>query len=171
MKRSTLANPSMSVVIPCHNNACSLEVVLRSLVLQSSVPEEIICVDDSSECRNYQEIASLARSYGAQLFRLPRIRVPVGRRSMARNLGSRVARGEVLLYLDGDMILGPCYVEAIRRIHALDPKAIHVRLPLALVKRIDHLGVEWGTHRAATMEKLLEDALSDLDALERGGGG
>ena len=44
-----------------------------------------------------------------------------------------------------------------------DPKVVHVRLPAALVKRIDHLGVEWQTDRAQTIGRLL------AAALERGG--
>lgn len=40
---------------------------------------------------------------------------------------------------------------------------IHVRLPKPLVKRIDHVGVDWDIDRARTIEKLLELALEKLD--------
>ena len=41
---------------------------------------------------------------------------------------------------------------------------IHVRLPKLLVKRIDHVRVEWELDRARTIERLLETALASVEA-------
>src|SRR5437763_5293681 len=95
---------TVSVVIPCHDNAHSLELALRSLRAQTSIPEEIICVDDASRAQQVRELLILARSFGARLIHFPRPKQQLGRRSMARNCGTRLAFGDVLLYLDGDML-------------------------------------------------------------------
>jgi GT2 family glycosyltransferase len=115
---------TVSVVIPCHDNAESLELVLCSLRAQSAVPEEIICVNDASSAQQVRELLILTRSFGARLSHLPRSELRLGRRSMARNFGSRLAHGEVILYLDGDMVLGPDYVRTLRLVHAADPRAV-----------------------------------------------
>lgn len=48
-------------------------------------------------------------------------------------------------------------------IQDIETKMVHVRLPLALVKRVDHLGVEWQSDRARTMERLLNDAVTRFE--------
>ena len=36
---------------------------------------------------------------------------------------------------------------------------IHIRLPIELVKRIDHVGVDWQMDRSHTIERMLTEAL------------
>ncbi|MCH7659707.1 MAG: hypothetical protein IH933_03715 [Euryarchaeota archaeon] len=43
-----------------------------------------------------------------------------------------------------------------------DRPMIHVRLPKGLVKRVDHVSVEWEKDRARTIERLLELALETV---------
>lgn len=116
--------PTISIVVPCKNNADSLELLLRSLSQQTAPPQQIVCVDDGSSVVQLRQIASLCKYIGANFVRLPKLKMPVGRRSAARNLGTSNARGDVVLYLDGDMMIGPGYIEAIRIIHAVDRRAM-----------------------------------------------
>ncbi|HEX9704479.1 MAG TPA: hypothetical protein VGA20_04480 [Gemmatimonadales bacterium] len=48
---------------------------------------------------------------------------------------------------------------------------IHIRLPKSLVKRIDHLGVDWELGRARTVERLLADALASRGERQEALGG
>ena len=66
----------------------------------------------------------LIRTYEAHWLELPKSGLQRGRRSMARNLGSKKALGDILLYLDGDTLIDPQYIENIRLIHLLDHKAM-----------------------------------------------
>lgn len=109
---------TISVIIPCHNNSFYLRLVLLALINQSSLAEEIICVDDSSSPDELKWIKNLCNKYKAQLIQLPPNKMIFGRRSLARNYGSRVAKGDVCLYLDGDMILGSDYIKTIRFLHS-----------------------------------------------------
>jgi glycosyltransferase involved in cell wall biosynthesis len=112
---------TVSVIIPCHNNSHNLELIFLALNRQSSPAEEIICVDDSSTSSELKLMKQLCYKYGAKLVRLPENRINFGRRSQSRNYGTWLAAGDVCLYLDGDMVIGPDYLRRIRLLHSLDP--------------------------------------------------
>lgn len=116
--------PSVSIIIPCHNNSQFLELIFMSLKRQSISPDEIICINDSSNNLEYKNIVSLCRTNDTKFISLPFTDTKIGRRSMARNWGTYAAECDVCLYLDGDMLLGPRYIETIKYLHYLDHKAI-----------------------------------------------
>lgn len=43
---------------------------------------------------------------------------------------------------------------------------IHIRLPKNLIKKVDHVAVDWDKDRAKTIESLLDLALQRLDERE-----
>jgi GT2 family glycosyltransferase len=111
---------SLGVVIPCHNNSIQLSAVLRSLTAQTTRPEKVVAVDDNSNPQEEVRLRRLCDTYSAIYHRLPLPRnrsEALGRRSHARNAGSRLLDTDLILYLDGDMLLGPGYLEEIRRYH------------------------------------------------------
>jgi glycosyltransferase involved in cell wall biosynthesis len=117
---------SVGVVIPCHNCSGQLYAVLKSLNCQSVRPETVVVVDDNSDPWEEHRIRSLCRDLGALYRRLPpprSRRETLGRRSHARNLGTKCLATDVILYLDGDMLLGPKYVEEIKFYHAIFDRA------------------------------------------------
>lgn len=116
--------PSISVVIPCHNTSNSLQLVLLALKNQVTQGDEIICVDDNSTIRESAQIRALSHAFKASFIDLPRVARHRGRRSAARNVGTYLARGEVVLYLDSDMVVGPEYLMTTRRLHALHRAAL-----------------------------------------------
>jgi cellulose synthase/poly-beta-1,6-N-acetylglucosamine synthase-like glycosyltransferase len=85
----------ISVIIPAHNAAATLGDCLRALAAEGVPgPEaELIVVDDAST----DGTRALAEAAGARL-------IAGGGRgpAAARNLGARIATGELLLYLDAD---------------------------------------------------------------------
>lgn len=93
-----------SVVICAHNEAKHLGRLLRSLQNQSELPWEVIVVDDGSE----DATAEIANEAQASV-------VTVSHRGPARgrNLGARMASGEILVFLDGDMECAPQFLESI----------------------------------------------------------
>lgn len=115
-----LHKPTISVILPCHNNSDYLGLVLESIQNQSSLAEEVICVDDSSSQSEFRKIQRICSQFKVSLLRLPENREEFGRRSMARNYGTRVAKCDICLYLDGDMLIGPDYIQEIRFLHALN---------------------------------------------------
>ncbi len=121
MAKGTDSRPSLGVVIPCHNNSWQLRGVLESLHGQTIRPEAVVVVDDNSTPREWSRLRQVCRDFGARSVQLP---VPrnrferMGRRSAARNLGTKHLGTEIVLYLDGDMLLSPTYVETMRYYHA-----------------------------------------------------
>lgn len=90
--------PRISVIMPCYNAAASLAATLSMLTAQTFADWEAVCVDDGStdDTRALLEEAALCD---------PRIRVvsqPNSGPAEARNLAARIARGEVLAFLDAD---------------------------------------------------------------------
>ncbi|OXM44125.1 glycosyl transferase family 2 [Amycolatopsis alba DSM 44262] len=93
---------TLSVVIPAHNVGYCLSAVLDALEGQHHRYRfEVIVVDDAST----DTTATIAAQHPivTTALRLPE-RAGAG---TARNLGTAVARGQTVVYLDGDMVLPP----------------------------------------------------------------
>lgn len=99
--------PTISVVIPCYNQAKYLPETLDSLLKQSFTNWEGIIVNDGSP-DNTEEIA---QSYLEKDTRFRYIVKVNGGLSSARNCGINSAKGEYILPLDSDDILEPTYLE------------------------------------------------------------
>ena len=105
--RSTLeelVNPPVSVVIPTYNRG---EVLCQTmaLALAQDYPDfEVIVVDQSAAPP--QAVLSFVRTAptGLRYFRLSTPNLPA-----ARNFGVGQARGEIIVFIDDDVIVGPEY--------------------------------------------------------------
>jgi glycosyltransferase involved in cell wall biosynthesis len=90
-------SPQVSVVIPTYNRASLLGRALRSVLNQTLSDLECIVVDDGSTDQ------TVALVEGFQDPRLRVVRLPGnGGCGRARNTGIRVARGELIAFLDSD---------------------------------------------------------------------
>lgn len=89
----------LSVIIPTLNEALALPGLLDALYAQTRRPDEII-VADAGSTDGTQE---LVRAKGAAL-------VPGGRPGPGRNAGARAATGDVLLFLDADVLPRPNFI-------------------------------------------------------------
>lgn len=90
----------ISVVIPVHNGGNNLRECLKALMDSTRRPDELIIVDDAST----DESAQLASKFGTVIAGpSPK---PVGP-ARARNLGVASSQGDVLLFLDADVVVHP----------------------------------------------------------------
>ena len=95
--RLTPASPQVSVVIPSYNRATLLPRAITSVLAQTFSDLECIVVDDGSTDQTTQVVA------GFQDPRLRMVRLPGnGGYSRANNIGIRLARGELIAFLDSD---------------------------------------------------------------------
>ncbi len=106
LQRPAEASPRLSFVVPAHNEEHELPETLRAIrsaAAASGETYEMIVVDDASTDRT----AEIARQLGATV-------LPINRRQIAaaRNAGARVARGEILFFVDADTRLAPGHVSA-----------------------------------------------------------
>ena len=95
---------SVSVVIPAYNEEQHIEGALRS-VRRQGVPAQIIVVENGSR----DGTAAIARQHADVVLDYPE-RLGYSR---ARNVGAKVATGELLVFLDADSRMAPGALEAI----------------------------------------------------------
>jgi peptidoglycan/xylan/chitin deacetylase (PgdA/CDA1 family)/SAM-dependent methyltransferase len=97
----------VSVIIPVHNAAKTLEVTLNSLVLQSYVLWEAVIIDDGST----DGTRTIAESWAHREKRIRVLHQPKLGVSAARNRGLQEARYSFVLFLDGDDSIAPAHLE------------------------------------------------------------
>lgn len=100
------AESSISVVIPVYRGGGAFRRCLEGLAALSPSPEEIIVVVDGED--DGSGIAAAAS--GAKVLQQPRRAGPAA----ARNAGAREAQGEILLFLDADVVAPPALIKQVQ---------------------------------------------------------
>lgn len=118
----------VSVVVPTYYRAADLSELLDSLLRQTVKPLEVIIVDDTPD----NTISAICQAYtikfekiGSKLiyFRNPKTRSL----TISRNLGVKLAKGEIIMFLDSDVVLYTDYIEKILEIFRMYPTALGVQ--------------------------------------------
>jgi GT2 family glycosyltransferase len=89
----------ISIIVPVYNNSRDLRECLSVLIASSFPDSEIIVVDDAST----DDTASVAAEMGARVLRLETNSGP----ATARNYGASHAQGDILLFVDADVVVAP----------------------------------------------------------------
>jgi len=95
--RPTPTELSLSVIIPVHNGGENFRRCLVSLAATVPPPHEVIVVADGDSDESWR----LAAEYGAQVVRV----ATRGGPAQARNVGARIARGDILFFVDADVTI------------------------------------------------------------------
>lgn len=108
----TQHSPTISVIVLTRNRPALLTQCVNSLCNQTVTPLEIIIVDGSSQ----------ASTPGVR----PDTRITIIRDtkhsiSYARNLGAKIARGDIIIYLDDDLVAPRDYLFRMRKHFIQDP--------------------------------------------------
>ena len=120
--RKLRAALTLDVIIPCHNNADTLEAAIQSILRQTYPVTNIIVVDDASTdlCRN---IVSRLAEMDSRI-QLYTIRDNQGV-AYARNLGLKQARSRIVAFQDADDVSHPKRFECqIRHLQRFDSIAV-----------------------------------------------
>src|SRR5690349_5186214 len=88
---------AISIIVPVYNGGQCLLDCLSALKTEGCPDSEIIVVDDGSTDNS----ADLALELGARVLRLSENGGP----SVARNHGVRQARGDILFFVDADVVV------------------------------------------------------------------
>lgn len=135
--------PQISVVVITRDRARSLQRCLAGLTVQTRPPEELIVVDSSEDnaSKRVTEDFPSVRYVG----------FPTGRRGMpaARNAGIRIARGDVVAFLDDDCEPSEGWLERLAEAYS-DPsvqgvggKVVDLVVTLGRVRRFLASGEPW----------------------------
>ena len=147
-----------TVVIPTYNRAARLRGLLECLAHQEGdhLARVVVCDDGSSD-----ETAEVARSFMERLPLVYAFQEDLGfRAGQARNLGVERAIGEVVIFVDDDMLVSPTFVREHVRAHegreAAQCCALGLRYRAStFVKRVPSTSDILGAER--------DDRIADLD--------
>lgn len=149
-ERSAASLPAISVVIGCRNCSDTLAETLDALSGQHYPGWwEVLVVDNGST----DDTAAVARRFESRLPNLSVLRVPnPGHQARGQNYGIERSRGECVLFLDGDDVVGPDYILHMARalanvpfvgaaidVELLNPPQVRARRVPLQARRIDTL--------------------------------
>ena len=124
---------TISVVIPAYNEEQHIVRCLESLSAQTYKDTfEVIIVDNNSS----DKTAELARDHGATVVFEPKAGV-----IFARETGTKIAKGEIIIQTDADTTYPPDWIERIMTTFSKNPKAVAV---VGAFKFVD--GPWWGKY-------------------------
>jgi len=110
MARSTIVSTQrfrISVIVPFYNRGDQLRECLTAIAASVGPDAELIAADDGST----DDAPAVAQALGARLVRLDLNRGPAA----ARNAGAAVARGDILLFVDQDVVVAPGVIDRVVR--------------------------------------------------------
>lgn len=125
----------ISVLVPVHNNGDYLEDCIRSLLEQTYPKFEVIIIDDGSTDHSWSVCEKMQKEDG----RIRAVHQTWKGVSSARNHAMELAEGEYFVFLDGDDMLHPQFLEVmldrIRKTGADMTGCGFFRIPTEQVKR------------------------------------
>ncbi len=113
---------SVTVIIPTRNRPNDLTTTVRTLLAQTILPQELTVIDQSRRDDSESQIRELfSREKNGGCVTLQYVRdSQISGLTAARNEGLKRSCGDVILFLDDDVELEPCFVENLLRSYERD---------------------------------------------------
>ena len=118
-----MKTPLISIIIPTRNEARNLEQCIRSIRSQSYKKIEVIVVDGGST----DDTVNIALENGAKLIYEKPAKGPAN----ARNIGARSAHGEIVFFVDADIVLKRDVIE--KCLEIMKKKNLDAVIPLTWI--------------------------------------
>ena len=116
----------ISVVIPTYNREEHLSNCLLSLLAQTKKPFEILVIENSDNLYAEKIINNLESQFKKHNVFLYYFKNSINSGAIARNLGVSKAKGDLIAFLDDDVLLDPNYYEEIGKVFLEYPDALGV---------------------------------------------
>jgi len=120
----------ISIVIPTRNRSKKLKKLLHSILEQTILPKEVIVVDDSENLRTKELIQRLEKLFLEKNIQIKHI-MPLENKkksiSRARNIGAKKAKGDIIVFIDDDVIIDKNYLKEILKVFEKNPDALGVQ--------------------------------------------
>ena len=139
----------LTVIIPTKNRPVDLELTVRSLLVQTVLPKQLIIVDQSVDAESQQGVqallVSLPTGMNNRLALSYELDPAISGGAMARNRALKVASGDVWLFLDDDVILEPDFIEELLTVYSWHPEAWGISGIVTNYSRPSWLSYLWST--------------------------
>jgi glucosyl-dolichyl phosphate glucuronosyltransferase len=107
--------PQVSVIIPTFNRPAELKNCIRSLLDQSEKPTELIIIDDGNLAE--PPLQKECTEKGIYYLYIKKEKPGL---AASRNVGAKVAQGDIIFYFDDDVILSSKYIEEVLQVYEED---------------------------------------------------
>ena len=118
---------TVSIVIPTYRRPEDLPQCLASILSQSVLPLEVIVADNDTEKSAQATVRHYEARFSAQQIALRYEASQKNSMPFARNLGVRLSRGDIVLFLDDDVVLEGDYLNEILKVYEANPAALGVQ--------------------------------------------
>ncbi|HEX7260106.1 MAG TPA: glycosyltransferase family 2 protein [Candidatus Saccharimonadia bacterium] len=115
-----MAKNTVSVLVITYNQKGFIAQWVESLRAQTTPPDEVVIVDDSSTDGTYEQLQAISKKHGYTLMRTPRNSGP----SAARNIGLQSVHGDFICFLDGDDYFLPEKITVQKKALEKNPNAV-----------------------------------------------
>ncbi len=109
--------PKTSVIIPTRNRPDELEHCIDSILRQTVLPDEVLVVDDGNLPSLEYDV--LFAGSGIDFRYVKKTEPGI---AASRNMGVGLAKGEIIFFVDDDVVLEPAYIEETLRVFMSDPE-------------------------------------------------
>lgn len=118
-------HPSLSVIIPTRNRWSALAQLLPTLQAQTVAPQELILVDGSDQPLNtLPDFQACWQSINFPATKLIYHHTTNLGSATQRNTGARLASGDLLAFIDDDMLLAPSYLAQLQAVFSTVPNCM-----------------------------------------------
>jgi cellulose synthase/poly-beta-1,6-N-acetylglucosamine synthase-like glycosyltransferase len=126
--------PTLAVIVAAHNEAAVLPVTIQALLNQTDRPDQIVIADDGSSDHTETLLPELwglrAPALGSLSVPSPHVaclrwlRLPHGGKAKALNQALCAVSADIVLTVDGDTLLEPSAIQAVRRAFMQDANLV-----------------------------------------------
>jgi glycosyltransferase involved in cell wall biosynthesis len=116
----------ISTIVPTYNRPQALECCLRSILLQTLPPAEVIVVESGPFNTAKQIVDRYMDHFKQRGVRLKYLRNLEGSLTLAKDIGIQNATFELISFLDDDMVIHKDYYKAIMEVYKKVPYALGV---------------------------------------------
>lgn len=114
---------AVSIIMLCSNNNY-IHMCIDALSNQLTKNDELIIVDDHSDCEFLKRLSSYELSNKIKLYHTPKY----GNRAYNRNFGVSYAQNDILIFLDGDIVLSSNAILNIKKFYTYEGHAAGIGL-------------------------------------------
>jgi len=116
-------NPTVSVIVPAHNEEEYIGGTIESLLEEGYPNKEIIVVDDGSNDKTFFKASAYADGVRVKVLRRE---VASGCKAKAVNYGLAFSKGDVVVVVDGDTVVGRGSISELIKPLTMDPRVVGV---------------------------------------------